>query len=759
MTHSSLDETRRSIRVFVSSTFRDMQPEREELVKRVFPIIRAMCESRGATFAEIDLRWGVTDEQKAEGAVLPLCLAEIDRSRPYFLGLLGQRYGWVPDEIPADLVQQIGWLPDSAGKSVTELEIIHGVLHDPGAAQHAYFYLRDPAWTDAQPPAVRAGLVDSDPALGPMLRDLRDRVRASGLPVADYTDARSLGERVLGDLSALVEARFPAGQLPTHSERDDAAHAAFAHVHSALAFARPAEQARLDAHGAGDGGPLLLSGEPGSGGDGQAALWAARWRDAHPDTVVIEHHVEAGPHASDPTAMQRRLLLGLRDAATGVASPDDPSSDPLTLREQWFAAVTAWGDARLQAVLVVTGAHLLDDVLGAPDLTWLPSAIPANLRVVVASEGDRPLQGATRLGLTVLPLAEFTEQERTWLSAQYLARFSKALDTQHLQRIANAPNTGNELYLRTVLDELRQHGDHFTISTVLDHYLGAATTDDLLELVFARYERDFEGERPGLIGDAFRALYAARRGISESELLELLSGDAVAGPLPRAVWTPAFLACEAALVDRGGMLSLASEIHRTAVRDRYLPSAEAETAAHAVLARYFAAAAPGIRRFDELPWQQLGAGDIAGLSATLGDLDTLPGAYRHDAAALRRLWARAEERGASIVGTYAAVLSAPGAHPEVTWEVARLVTDAGYPREALALNRALAASNRSGPPPALPGCASEPGRGAVDARRSARRRRGAVAGHRRDRFRRRRGDAGRGDREPGPGAARSRGFR
>jgi hypothetical protein len=53
-----------------------------------------MCEQRGVAWSEVDLRWGVTDEQKAEGAVLPICLAEIDRSRPYFLGLLGQRYGW-----------------------------------------------------------------------------------------------------------------------------------------------------------------------------------------------------------------------------------------------------------------------------------------------------------------------------------------------------------------------------------------------------------------------------------------------------------------------------------------------------------------------------------------------------------------------------------------------------------------------------------------------------------------------------------------
>jgi hypothetical protein len=72
----------RAIRVFVSSTFRDMGAERDELVKQVFPELRDLCESRGVTWGEVDLRWGITDEQKAEGQVLPLCLAEIACCRP-----------------------------------------------------------------------------------------------------------------------------------------------------------------------------------------------------------------------------------------------------------------------------------------------------------------------------------------------------------------------------------------------------------------------------------------------------------------------------------------------------------------------------------------------------------------------------------------------------------------------------------------------------------------------------------------------------
>ena len=75
----SASNQERTIRFFISSTFRDMQQERDELVKRVFPVLRRKCEERGVTWGEVDLRWGISDEQSAEGEVLPVCLAEIDR--------------------------------------------------------------------------------------------------------------------------------------------------------------------------------------------------------------------------------------------------------------------------------------------------------------------------------------------------------------------------------------------------------------------------------------------------------------------------------------------------------------------------------------------------------------------------------------------------------------------------------------------------------------------------------------------------------
>ncbi|XP_065179425.1 tetratricopeptide repeat protein 41-like [Sycon ciliatum] len=84
---------REPIRPFVSSTFRDFQKERDVLVKRVFPKLEQLCRLRGTYFAPVDLRWGITEEQAGSGDIIRLCLDYVAKSRPYFLGLIGERYG------------------------------------------------------------------------------------------------------------------------------------------------------------------------------------------------------------------------------------------------------------------------------------------------------------------------------------------------------------------------------------------------------------------------------------------------------------------------------------------------------------------------------------------------------------------------------------------------------------------------------------------------------------------------------------------
>ena len=49
----------KTVRVFISSTFRDMHAERDHLVTVVFPELRERVEQLGLEFVDADLRWGV----------------------------------------------------------------------------------------------------------------------------------------------------------------------------------------------------------------------------------------------------------------------------------------------------------------------------------------------------------------------------------------------------------------------------------------------------------------------------------------------------------------------------------------------------------------------------------------------------------------------------------------------------------------------------------------------------------------------------
>jgi len=61
----------RVIRVFVSSTFREIQAEREELVTRIVPQFGNCFRSRGVTWGEVEPAWGITGKQNSRRTALP----------------------------------------------------------------------------------------------------------------------------------------------------------------------------------------------------------------------------------------------------------------------------------------------------------------------------------------------------------------------------------------------------------------------------------------------------------------------------------------------------------------------------------------------------------------------------------------------------------------------------------------------------------------------------------------------------------------
>ena len=72
--------------VFISSTFKDMQAERDYLRSHVFPRLEEKLRERRHQFEPIDLRMGVETAELGsvearEALVLKVCLEEIQRDR------------------------------------------------------------------------------------------------------------------------------------------------------------------------------------------------------------------------------------------------------------------------------------------------------------------------------------------------------------------------------------------------------------------------------------------------------------------------------------------------------------------------------------------------------------------------------------------------------------------------------------------------------------------------------------------------------
>lgn len=139
--------------LFFSSTFRDMHEERDLLRNDAFLELNERLRERRHELNVIDLRQGIEtahieDKAESELAVLKVCLDEIKRTRPFLIGLIGDRYGWIP---PAERMEAAagaaGFARDVVGKSVTELELLYAFEKNPEQRARSRIYLRELDYT------------------------------------------------------------------------------------------------------------------------------------------------------------------------------------------------------------------------------------------------------------------------------------------------------------------------------------------------------------------------------------------------------------------------------------------------------------------------------------------------------------------------------------------------------------------------------------------------------------------------------------
>lgn len=547
----------REIRVFLSSTFNDMEAERTHLVKEVFPRFRAACAERMVGFTEIDLRWGITEDESKNGETVEICLSEIDRCRafpPFFIGFLGERYGWIPDE---QAVQQYwakhpssGYVPLvqqalERGLSVTEMEMELAVLAE-GAAEKLHgqvlFLLRDPALTDAQYKAAtgrepdRADRRFFEPA-GGKLDALKDRLRSTPfLGIDGYRSIEEFGAAVEAYLLERLDRYFPQASALTPLERTRLEHSSFRQHR--LRFFMPREAVKAQLLTAMQRrveqpvlGPIVLNGPS---GQGKSAVLAdlTRYLETQDDDEVhwrvIDHYVGADGIPTLDGWLDRVLQTlhpELRDTV-GDVIPVDPEKRRETLPD-WLARAARQTEQKIGrpvrfALIVDALDQLLDE---GKDLRLLLSDVVGPSAVIIASAATSTaaFETITSYAFETVALPPLMEQEARAIVADLFSSYRKTLPDALLARLVRATQAGNPLFLQLALEELRLDARHETLEATLDTILKCK---DAAELFLTCFLRDPDYQRVGqsdLLVQFFALQAASYNGLSELELADLLA--------------------------------------------------------------------------------------------------------------------------------------------------------------------------------------------------------------------------------------------
>ncbi len=527
------------IRVFLSSTFADMQNERNYFNAVLQPKLRAMCEARGVSFFSVDLRWGITKEEQIDGKVLPICLSEIDKCRPYFIGILGKRYGSVVHEITENMCKAIPWLAGKEGKSITELEMLYGVLDAPKDAQtpNCAFYLRDPALSDAFYPQP-----EPEPAA---LTRLKETIAADpAVPSEVYRSLEEFGGFILRDFAAWLDGQYPAASVAVDA-RKRWYNAEFRRNY----IDQPEMRSFLDYYLAHDRRPLMLCGDGKRGKTAFLTNWAldrercvlvncrsdaafSYWpsvameivrgiRALLPDTPMPEFDAKAS------------LLFGLfgkgmfssaaGENAAGGSLYFVTDGERASFREgfvRWMASLAP----ELPVDIVINDLETLDDG-EARLLTWLPAVLPENVRLICSCSDEELVYNAETLGWNKKEMPLFPAAGAEAYLSAYLRDFGKSLSPAQKADVLRSPLAGYPGYLKYIVQFLNGFGSFSLLPELTAAVGGIGEMTRMYGYSYGYLIAEFTEEERALFLRLLTLLRCNADALLEQDYYSLLSGE------------------------------------------------------------------------------------------------------------------------------------------------------------------------------------------------------------------------------------------
>ncbi|XP_038859161.1 telomerase protein component 1 [Salvelinus namaycush] len=531
------------VRVFVSSTFRDMHAERDVLVRSVFPELRRRAAPHCLYLQEVELRWGVTEEET--GRVVELCLSEVCRSQ-LLLGILGERYGLLPPRPSLPDLPQYSWL-DSApsGLSITEMEIRQFQALHPDTAQNRMFcYFRTPHLSRSVPVAWRSDFAPESKEAECKMADLKRRIVDSEAKVTEnypcewggVVDGKpyvkgleEFGKVVLEDLWGALLKQF----VEKTDESDSRSDLSEQEVHQGALQRQFFGRAKLLSGAVGKvqeaqlkGGMVLLEGAPGEGKTVFMAALANALRtptksQKTPRGDVISYSTAATQSACTVENLLRCLVQWLWRGNEKEDLPL-PSSYKDLLTEFHSQLSDTRKDQSL--ALLVDGAEHVQDGTGQLTSDWIPQHLPQGVSLVLSVTSTSALLQvlAKRKRALLFPLGQLSLPDRKEIVQKELGIYGKKLSdsafNNQLQTLLMKKGAVSPLYLHLACEDLRNFASFEKMKESLQ-----ALPPSLSELVQHSLSRLQSQYREVGLGWALAALTVSSTGLRERDLYAILN--------------------------------------------------------------------------------------------------------------------------------------------------------------------------------------------------------------------------------------------
>ena len=462
-----------TFRIFVSSTFADMHAERDYLREHAFRRLSAELSQEGYGFMPIDLRGSVEETYgDAERNVFHMCLRRVDDCRPRFLGLVGDRYGWVcydeqiehsADQEDIRLRQVVDDICGETGlhkdeirdKSMTHIEMIYGLKQTE--REQCFFYFRDALSFERmgrdkslycenpkKQNELKAWIRREFASMPDHCHNYGAKWMGEGLPL---TDLEELDRQVYQDLHDSLMAEIAAIQKTDADPQEVYISSLLA---SSLQRTKLLDQLRGFAMTSSSDHCVLIAAKDGSGKSTLLAQLANRLQGE--DAVVLSYFAALNDDYSEINTLYRRFTRELIASAGARKLPAlTITDDEGDWREMFVTRLSEAADSK-RVILIVDSIDQLHTTLANP-MSFV-GRLPVNT-VLIASGG---LEYKPPTAMDVIQLVidnnELTNEELEGMLTAYAEVYGKTLESgiraRALKKVRSAGSS--PLYARLLID-------------------------------------------------------------------------------------------------------------------------------------------------------------------------------------------------------------------------------------------------------------------------------------------------------------------